>query len=695
MIKKTSMLVCSMIAMVAYANNIELNTITVSSSNDKIQNKERLLKNSVAKTAIINRKGIIKTQSQTLTQAISKQVGVDVMTGCSLCGLKRVELNGLRGNYTTVLVDGIPFNSTVSSFYGLDSISTATIQQIDITRGAGASLTAPEAIGGTINIIPRRPSKDAVEVDGSMGTLGERSFSLVGQQLSKDKKTGILISASYFKQAQVDRDHNGVSESPSMKNSSATVLLTHRFSPYDSILIRGAHYESNVLGGAMVSYDDAVSQMINNPTNTQDQSNGFVGGNVNNNYVGQPLLNMEKIDTTRDEIYLKERHSLTNTIGLKTTLAYSQQHQASMYEGNDYANMDKTYYVDFKSNYAINDNHFLTYGVDTKVETLRSESYAYYVKLGRPSDDFDYRASGLYAQDDWTIDTDNELIIALRAENISANWLAHAGNKIDKTLLVPRLLYRHYHTPALVSRLSAGMGYRAPLTFFESDHGVLDNGFGIDITKLERSTGVNYSLSYNKNALAVTGSLAYTQIKNLAYIDNSSGISILKNADNTLSVKNADIDLKYTLDEHWTLGGNYAINDYGKNYKSYMTLPAIEETAHLNLDYDAKGWDIFTDATWVGARNIAPYGFENSYNDTAQSSLKSTKVPSFVTVDMKISKTFDKNYTLYVGAKNLFDYVQTDHESPLYYDAQGNFNTTFIWGPLRGRMLYAGLKAKF
>jgi outer membrane receptor for ferrienterochelin and colicins len=691
--KSLSIFACSALVTFANAQNVDLGTITVNAIQSAPQ-KPQLIANTVKKTEVITKKEMEQDNAQTLTQAIEHTVGVHVATGCSICGLKRVRLDGLKADYTTVLVDGIPFNSTVSSFYGLDAVNTASIERIDITRGAGASLTAPNAIAGTINIIPARPHKDSVEVDGSIGTLGDRTFSLTGQRMSKDKKTGVLVSASYYTQGHVDRDHNGVSESPSMKNQSASVMLTHTFSPYDSIIVHGAHFSSNVLGGSTVSYDDAVSQMINNPSNTKDQSNGFVGGNVNNQYIGQPLLDMEKIDTTRDEVYLKERHALTNSIDLKTTLAYAQQHQSSMYEGNDYNNDDKTYYVDFKSNYAINDNHFLTYGVDTKVEQMRSHSYKYYVMDHRPTDDFNYIETSLYGQDDWTIDEKNELIFALRGTHIEANWLS-LPNKLDKTVLAPRLLFKHHHTDALTSRFSAGMGYRTPLSFFESDHGILDNGFGVDVTHLERSLGANYSLSYDVARFAVTGSLNYTRIQNLAYIDDSSGISVLKNASRAVNVKSADINMKYAATTNLTLAGHYSVYNYSKNYKAYLTLPAIEERAYVSADYHQNGWEFFGDATWVGARNLDAYGFSDVYNDTAKTSPKDTKAPSYVTVDLKISKKIGKTWTLYAGANNLFDFVQTTRESPLYYDADGNFNTTMIWGPLRGRELYAGLKAVF
>ncbi|MDP3466406.1 MAG: TonB-dependent receptor [Sulfuricurvum sp.] len=691
--KKTlSLIACAAICTLASANEAHLDTITVDGSVTTLIQHKGLLKDLVEKTEVIDQKELEHTQSSTLAEAIEKEAGINVTTGCSICGLKRVQINGLKGEHTTVLIDGIPFNSTVSSFYGMDAIGTADIESIEIARGAGTSLTAPEAIGGTINIIPRKPRKNTIETDLSMGTLGTKNYSILGEAMSSDKKTGILVSASYHNQDQVDNDHNGISESPSLENQSLSLMLTHEFSPYDSIELKASHFTSNSFGGTMVSESSAVASY---DPNALDSS--FMGGNINNVYTGQPMEMLERIHTTRDEIYLKQRHTLNGEMNLQTTLAYAEQFQDSLYEGADYLNTDKTYFGDIKIDHALNNNHFLTYGTDVKIETARSESKAFFDVAGMDKDDFDYTALGLYTQDAWMIDDKNELTLALRGAKITTNWRAKTeqGNEIDETLLVPRFLWRHNHTNALVSRLSAGMGYRAPLTFFESEHGLLDSGFDMAITELEKSRGASYALSYDANGLNITVSAAYTQVKNLAYINEESGTPTLQNLSENVSVKNGDITLGYELREGLNISGVYEMYRYDDAYKSHLSLASIEQRARISLDYDVNGWELYTEATWVGARDLAPYGYTDRYNDLALTSPKNTTAPAYTTVDLKISKELDKNFTVYVGAKNLFDTVQTDTESPLFYDADGGFDSAHIWGPLRGRMVYAGLKATF
>jgi outer membrane receptor for ferrienterochelin and colicins len=692
--KLMSIAACTAMASGAFAEDIELGAVNVHGADDTnitTVQRRQILQDTVEKTEMISKKTITQNQAATLTQAIGKQPGVNVETGCSVCGMKRVQLNGLTGNETTVLVDGIPFNSTVSSYYGADAVSTEDIGGIQITRGAGASLIAPEAIGGTINIIPLRPYKNGLTFDVSVGTLGTRSEAVMGQAITADRKTGVLIAATDYQQDQVDGDHNGVSESPAMKNQSISIMMTHRFSAYDSIDIRGAHFTSNVKGGTMVPENQAIAHGNNG-------NSDFDGGDVNNPYIGDPINMMEVIDTTRDEIYAKEHHVINDRISLQTTLAYAQQQQNSLYEGADYSNTDKTYFGDMKFDHALNDDHFLTYGIDAKVENARSQSYYYYVLNGMPNDDFNYNAYGIYGQDAWSIDDANQLTVALRVEHIMTVWLeAAGGNTIDEWLPVPRVLFRHDHNDHLTSRLSWGLGYRPPLSFFESDHGVLDDGFVMDITSVETSNGANYSLAYNDTALSVVASAAYTQVKNLAYVDDSGSVPVMRNATGTVDVAEADITADYTLTDNLSVTGSYEYYRYNDVYKSLMTLAPVEQRARLSLDYTRAGWDAYADATWVGSRNLAQYGYDgyNVWNGTTASDHKNQTAPAFVTADVKISKQVSRHFSLYAGAKNLFDYTQIAKQSPLFYDANGNFDTTYIWGPLRGRMLYAGLKATF
>jgi outer membrane receptor for ferrienterochelin and colicin len=677
--------------------SISLEAISIESLSDIIE-KQGKVKDIVEKTEVISKKQIDKQQAITLVEAIERAAGVDVTTNCSMCGIKRVMLNGMRGEHTTVLADGVPFHSTVSSYYGMDALGTSDVESIEIARGSGASLTAPEAIGGTINIVSRRAKKNGMEFDFAAGEQGYRVGSFVGEGITTDGKTGVIVSGMLSNYDQYDRDSNGLNEAPSIKNQIMSVKVTHELTSKDLIDVKVGHSTSDVFGGPIVSESEAYAAW---GASGGSANPSFVGGDVRNKYNGDPMGSLEAVKTTRNEAIAKWTH-IGNTTTLQTTLAFADAKQESMYEGFDYDNIDKTYFADLKISQMFNNDHFLTYGADFKQETMRAQASAFDNGLIE-RDDFDYNSYALYLQDTWTINDKTELNLALRAAKITTDFRGQTaqGNEIDETILAPRAHLRYHHNDYMTSRLSGGIGYRSPLTFFESEHGLLDNGFAVDISKIEKSKSAAYSLSFDRGPLSLTAGGAYTQVENLAYIDNDIDPTkpTLRNFDSKLAVKNGDIVGSYALTPTMTLSAGYEQYWYDTEYKNLLFIAAVEKQGRLMFDYEEDGWNAMVQATWTASRKLGDYGYNDRFNDDALTLPKNTKAPAFTTVDIKASKEITKTFSLYAGVKNLFDYVQTDKETPLFYEDDGAggaaFDVGHIWGPLRGRMAYAGIKAKF
>ena len=653
------------------------------------------LKDIVEKTEVISKKQIEQEQAVTLIEAIEKSPGVSVTTNCSMCGIKRVMLNGMKGEHSTVLSDGVPFNSTVSSYYGMDALGVSDVESIEIARGSGAALTAPEAIGGTINIISKKASKNGAEFDFALGEQGYKLGSILGEALSDDKKTGLVVSATYSNYDQYDYDNNGVNEAPKLENQSVSIRLTHELTDEDELDFKVRHSDSYVYGGPMRSETNVIADFGASGTANPN----FVDGDVRKSYNGDLMGTMESITTTRQEATARWTHT-GNSAKVQTTLAYADARQDSMYEGLDYNNVDKTYFADIKVMQMLGESHILTYGADFKREDMKAESSAF-TTWGIEKDDFLYNSYALYVQDSWMMSDKAELKMALRGAKITTDFTGQTakGDEIDKTLLLPRLHFRYDHTPELISRFSAGQGYRSPLTFFESEHGLIGpDGFGVEVDEIERSNNAMYSLSYDGDFITASASGSYTEVKNLAYIDDSGSRPVLKSSKEKVGITSADAVVGYAFAPEWSISAGYEQYWYDREYKELLYIAAVEKQARAMLNYEGHGYAAMLSATWTASRDLEPYGYGDRYNiwDGANASApKSTKAPSFTTVDFKISKQISKNFSLYAGVKNLFDYVQTDKESPLMYDDAGEYDVGHIWGPLRGRMTYAGINGKF
>ncbi|MBN1472766.1 MAG: TonB-dependent receptor [Syntrophaceae bacterium] len=674
-------------------DTLKLETMKVRSLEENLRRKG-LLKDVIEKTQVITAEDFEAKQAASLFEVIQCEPGVTVNTECSMCGIKRVQVNGLKGEHTTVLVDGVPMHSTVSSYYGMDALATAGLSRMEIARGAGASLLAPEAIGGTLNLIFDKPTKSGITTDTAFGSNDYRGFNLAATFLSDDESMALLAIGQYDNIAQEDADDNLVNEAPRLENNTFTLKGFYDYSDTGQIQLRISKIKSDVHGGYMSDNYHAVLQDVGDPA--------FVDGDLNKRYAGGALGTSEYILTEREEVTAQWIQQISDRTNITVIGSYAMHLQDSTYEGFDYHNEVPSIYGTVKLNYSAG-SHLFTYGASIKTEELESDSTVVDSDPELIPDSYDYANQALFLQDTWQIAPGVELIAALRADKITVDWTGNTARKdeVDETIFAPRLHLRWDHTGTLVSRFSFGRGYRAPLTFFESEHGILEDGFNVNITELEDSWSGGYSISYQDIKWAGTVGIHYATVDNLATIDTDNfDRPTLINSDETGEVTALDASGSYKFTDWLVASLTYEKYFMSDDYKATFGIAPIEERVGFSLDIDKNGWDFVTSVYWIGSRDLTDYGYEgyDVYNESTGevSGLKSSKAPSYYTVDMKLSKQLGKHFNLYIGGKNLLDYTQAgDEESPLFFDDEGGYDVGYIYGPLRGRTVYAGLKTTF
>lgn len=654
-----------------------------------------MLKDVIQKTEVISEVAIERANAANLSEALAAAPGVRVNNECSMCGVKRLMVNGLRGEHTTILVDGIPTFTMMSGFYGIDAATTAGVQRIEIARGAGASMIAPEAVGGTVNLVTKVAEHNGVEFDLAGGEWGYRKAALTGTTVSSNDATRFTITGQHDARNAYDGDNNGIGENPELENLSAVVFLSQDFATSDNLRLRLSIAQSEIFGGPTGTDIDAVKAgYFADPD--WESSRLFVDDDVRNRYIGRHWESTEWIKSDRTEFYATWLHEFHSALNLSLTGSYNRHEQDSFYEGFIYDAENPMVYLDAKIHWSVNDDHLLIIGIDSRQEELRSETNA--DSENYVSDSFDYETLGAYLQDSWSLNDHLELAAAVRFDRIKADFIdpQKPDTEIDESILSPRVDLRWMHNAAWTSRLSAGRGYRAPLSFFESDHGLLDGdaGFSIEIDRLERSLSYNYALSFEGARFNATGSLAQTTIEHLATLSESeAGVPLLAQADEDATALVADMALNYALSAYFNLSATLEKIHYNAAFKQAFGVVPAEERLILSMDWSRHGWDFFARTTWIGARDLSEYGTPaNPTFDRAGTQPKSQDADAYWTLDIRLDKEFFNHLHLYAGADNLLDYNQaTDMETPLFYE-DGGYDVAHIYGPLRGRVAYIGLK---
>ncbi|MBK9783027.1 MAG: TonB-dependent receptor [Betaproteobacteria bacterium] len=688
----------------AQAADKTLGEVTV--SNARSVGSKPGLRDEIIATESFSARDIEKSGATTLTEALDKRPGISVQTECSICNVRNVVLNNLPGRYTTLLIDGIPIFSSVSSAYGLDSVSLGGLERIDISRGAGTSLIAPEALAGSVNIVTRRPLKDELLINQQFGSYGQMNTELFGAKTFSGG--GLTGNFSHNQHDTVDGDDNKVSEYTGYKRNLGGIgffvddiagfKLKGRFDVVDE----------KRMGGAMgTDYSGVKTDGSGNPfdwskgKNGSPDSRGWVtpdGSGADTLANGQAGTFYKDGSAGMSEVIFTDRQqfisSATRKLGegsLRFAVGYAKHKQDSFYEKSTYKAEQSQYYVEASTQQPLGQT-LVTAGFNYRYEDLSSTGSDANGVPNNGIDNYKYRTPGVFLQ-------------AYRAffdGGVEVNGsVRYDDHNVFGGITSPRLNVLLNHTKEVNSRFAVGRGFRAPTSFFEQDHGILDTSRIVrQIDKAEISDNASYTLSFAGDRLAVASSLNYNRIKNMALLDSGAtdpvtgdAITLFTSAQKPVTVTGGDITATYKLTPQ--LEASVAAERFNYNFSEAGTLAFArpETRAYLRLDYESGPWTGMLRGTWTGPQDLARfYDYANNQRYNFDGSKKMDKSPSFWTVDLRGEYRINKQWSGFLGVDNVFDFKQSDKESMLWVDASGGLDVTHIWGPNRGRFIYGGVK---
>lgn len=112
-----------------------------------------------------------------LSEAIGFAPGVYVTVGSK--NEYNLSLRGIDSRRIVLLVDGIPVYEPYFSVFDLKTVTAGGIDSIQITKGPSSVLYGPNALGGIVNVITRRPSAGSeLSLNASYGEKNTRSLLL-------------------------------------------------------------------------------------------------------------------------------------------------------------------------------------------------------------------------------------------------------------------------------------------------------------------------------------------------------------------------------------------------------------------------------------------------------------------------------------------------------------------------------------
>lgn len=425
-------------------DDVSLDEVVVSAN--RSETKRRLAPNLVS---VVNSKLFETTQATCLAQGLNFQPGVRTEDNCQNCGFTQVRINGLDGHYSQILIDSRPVFSALNGVYGLEQIPANMIDRVEVVRGGGSALFGASAIGGTINVITKEPSRNSAEVGHSFTSMGgsnsfDNATSANVSLVTDNNKAGFYAYGQNRYRQAYDHDGDGYSELPLLRNQTLGLNSYLKLSPYSKLIMQYHGINEFRRGGN--KFDQAPHE-----ANVAEQvEHNIQGGGLTYNFFSPDEKNRLSayfsFQTTSRKSYYGGIGEGTEEDKEAAEKAYGTTHDFTYVFGTQYVHsFDKLIFMPSD----------LTLGAEYNFDGLKDVILGYDRHFKQ-----DVRIGSLYFQNEWK----------------NKKWSLLLGGRLDKHNMVddlifsPRVNLRFNPTEDINLRVTYAGGFRAPQAFDEDLH---------------------------------------------------------------------------------------------------------------------------------------------------------------------------------------------------------------------------------
>jgi len=605
--------------------------------------------------------------------------GVRPQVNCNICNTGDIQINGLAGPYTMILIDGMPIVSGLATVYGLSGIPQALIDRIEVVKGPASTLYGSEAVAGLINVITKRPENaPLVSLDAFGSTWGEVNLDL-GIKSSFGKNVQSLTGINTFwYDTPIDNNQDGMTD----------LTLQRRFSVLQKLQITQKKGNILSLAGRYINEDRWGGQMNWTPV--------FRGGDV---------IYGESIRTNRWEIFGNYQLPVKEQLNFQFS---ANGHNQDSYYGNTFYGADQRIgFGQLTWNKLIGKNQLLA-GAAYRLTYYDDSTPATAESSGQGNSPFVTHLPGLFLQNELKLSPTQSLLGGIRYDY----------NTVHGSIWSPRLNYKvSSNDKSLIWRTSIGNGFRVANVFTE-DHAALTGARQVifeEELNPERSWNVNTNLvkkiySDRGNYFGLEGSVFYTQFSNQIIPDYETNPNqiIYANLDGTSRSQGAS----FNFDGLWANG-----------FKLLAGVTLMDVSFEEN---GVRERQLFTErfsGVWTIGYHIHPLELTIDYTGNVYSPMRLPLLgelddrpeysPWWSLQNIQITKGLGEKWEIYGGVKNLLNYTPPANsiarafdpfDRGVTFDGVGNvvptpenpngltFDPTYMFAPNQGIRGFLGVR---
>ncbi len=179
---------------------------------------------SPVRTDIVSSERMETKNAADLFDALNGENGLVSDNQCQNCALNDIRINGLEGQYTQVLINSVPAVSSLANVYFAQQIPIELIDRAEIIRGGGSALYGSGAIGGSINVITKKPLTNSANFSYRHEFLayGARAYNVggFGSAVTRKGNMGIAVYGAKRHRDEWDRNNDRFSDLGRLDNLS-------------------------------------------------------------------------------------------------------------------------------------------------------------------------------------------------------------------------------------------------------------------------------------------------------------------------------------------------------------------------------------------------------------------------------------------------------------------------------------------
>jgi outer membrane receptor for ferrienterochelin and colicins len=624
------------------------------------------------KTEIMNERYLMKAACCNLSESFETNPSVDVNFADAVSGTKQIQMLGLSGKYAQITKENMPYMRGLANAYGLNFIPGTWIQSIQLSKGAGSVVNGYESFTGQINTELQNPeTSDRLHLNAYLNQNGRNEYNLNAKhRFNEDFAAGILGHVS-FNPMMEDLNHDGFLDIPTGKQYN----IVNKYS-YENE--KGIETQ---FGGSYM----------------EDERNGGQHQELMHGQLASDTLYKIGIQNRKWELYSKTGFVFRNKPGtsMGLQLSYLNHDQRNFYGFNKYEGFQKTFYANYIFQGLIgNTNHSYKVGAsfmnDDVKEQFRQLAYARIEQV-----------AGVFSEYAYNYKETFNMVAGLRADYHNYFGL----------FFTPRLHLRYgFNEGNTVVRFSGGRALKTANILSENMHLMATSRNWIiessDLNKpygLEPEIGWNYGFNImqkfkmNYRDAYVTLDVYRTDFKNQVVVDVDKNTQEvwLYNLDGVSFSNTAQAEFGWEIRKRLHVKTAYRYVDSRTTYKNGLLLvPMVSlHRAFVNLAYETKNkhWQFDATVQYNGSKRLPATQNNPAEYQRANYSPEYYHVLGQITY---LTKIREADFHLYLGVENALDYKQSNPIVAVDRPFGNYFDASMVWGPIYGRMLYAGLRFK-